>query len=328
MAWREAVDALNLDPEHLDALGEECRQLSLARGATALGVSDLLTETAGSPLEPTYRTYQALFDRYGLTDVTLLRQLPVAYLVAGYTRVSAHAQAVNRRGTNITTRFRFFPPGRTGSGGKLRMYGVRTETEGQLFRLDPGLIVQWLVDSGIVSDPQVADAAAAQRWLFQVIDPVIDIFNAPENRISRAVLGLTHSFAHRAMKSLGARCGLNVDSLTEYLFPSNGAFLIYANTRSEFILGGSARLQILSGHRLASGERPFHPGYAAARRSTPTGSSGARRRRLPAPAASRSARPVATTRWGRSRRGQTVAAPAGRAHTDGLRLGEHTPRPR
>ena len=69
-------------------------------------------------------------------------------------------------------------------------------------------------------------------------EPVTDVFTAPENRISRAVLGLTHSIAHRAMKSLAARCGLNVDSLAEYLFPSNGAFLIYANTRSEFILGG------------------------------------------------------------------------------------------
>lgn len=78
----------------------------------------------------------------------------------------------------------------------------------------------------------------SQRWLFQVTEPVTDVFTAPENRISRAVLGLTHSIAHRAMKSLAARCGLNVDSLAEYLFPSNGAFLIYANTRSEFILGG------------------------------------------------------------------------------------------
>jgi len=52
------------------------------------------------------------------------------------------------------------------------------------------------------------------------------------------VLGLVHSMAHRFMKALATRCGLNADSLAEYLFPSAAAFLIYANTRSEFVLGG------------------------------------------------------------------------------------------
>ncbi|QUQ64576.1 hypothetical protein [Kutzneria sp. CA-103260] len=232
-AWRDEVDALGLDEEHLDALGEECRQLSLARAATGLTVDDLTA--AGGPLATSYAAYRQLFDRYGLSDVTLLRQLPVAYVAAGYTRLSSRASAVNRSGASITPRFRFFPTGRT---GKFRMYGVRTETEGLLFQIDPLKIVEWLVRSSVVDDPAVTDAADAQRWLFRVTEPVVDVFNPPANRISEAVLGLTHSFAHRAMKALAARCGLNVDSLAEFLFPSNGAFLIYANTRSEFILGG------------------------------------------------------------------------------------------
>jgi hypothetical protein len=67
---------------------------------------------------------------------------------------------------------------------------------------------------------------------------VTDIFGPPDNRVTRAVLGLVHSVSHRVMKSLAARCGLNVDSLAEFLFPVNMAFLVYANTRSEFTLGG------------------------------------------------------------------------------------------
>jgi hypothetical protein len=233
-AWAEQVDALGLDPETVDALGEECRQLSLALGASALTVDDLRSSSAGSPLLPTYETYPTLFGRYGLRDVVLLRQLPIAYVVAGYTRVSAKAVARGRQGT-VTARFCFFPAGRD---SRFPMYGVRTETEGLLFRLDQLEVVRWLVDSGVVADPNVVNADEAQRWLFTVTDPVTDIFNIPENRITGAVLGLTHSMAHRAMKALAARCGLNVDSLAEYLFPSNCAFLIYANTRSEFILGG------------------------------------------------------------------------------------------
>jgi hypothetical protein len=165
----------------------------------------------------------------------LLRELPIAYIVAGYTRISGKAVSTTRYGTRTTPQFRFFPAGRD---NKFPMYGVRTETEGLMFQLDPLAVVQWLADSGLITHPDVHTPEDARRWLFAATDPVIDIFNAPENPVTHAVLGLIHSMAHRTMKSLAARCGLNVDSLAEYLFPANCAFLIYANTRSDFTLGG------------------------------------------------------------------------------------------
>ncbi|MEV8374976.1 hypothetical protein AB0P21_19720 [Kribbella sp. NPDC056861] len=235
-AWREEVDALELDGERLAALGEECRQLSLALDAGRLTAGELLTGAAGdSELVARYRGYQELFDRHGISDITLLRELPVAFVVAGYTRGSDRAVSSTPRGDAIATTFKFFEQGRS---SRFPMYGIRTETEGLLVRLDPLRVVEWLVASGIVADPGPSSAAAARRWLFRAIDPVTSIFDPPDNQISKAVLALTHSVSHRFMKALAARCGLNVDSLAEYLFPSNTAFLIYANTRSEFILGG------------------------------------------------------------------------------------------
>jgi hypothetical protein len=118
------------------------------------------------------------------------------------------------------------------------MYGTRGETEGLLVRIDPLEAIRWLADSGIVPAPDAATADEARRWLLGVCEPVIDVFNPPDHRITAAVLGLVHSMAHRFMKALAARCGLNAESLAEYLFPSAAAFLIYANTRSEFVLGG------------------------------------------------------------------------------------------
>jgi hypothetical protein len=234
-AWREDVEALGLDAEKLDALGEECRQLSLARDASELTVADLSDAARGTSLAPFYDDYPDMFARNGLTEVTLLQQLPIAYVVAGYTRNASKAVPVKANGQVPATRFRYFAGTKS---GKMSMYGVRTETEGLLFRLDPVKVVRWLVGSGLVDDPGVDDPIKAQRWLFQVTDPVVDIFNTPDNQISRAILGLTHSFAHRAMKALAARCGLNVNSLAEFLFPSNVSFLLYANTRSQFVLGG------------------------------------------------------------------------------------------
>lgn len=234
-AWRDAVDSLGLDDARLEVLGEECRQLSLVLDAGKLTVEDLIDTHLGKPLEPQYRAYRDEFEPYGFSDITLLRELPVAYIVAGYTRGADRAVTISPRGDRVPTNFRFFPAQKS---GKFPMYGIRTETEGLLVQLDPLRVVDWLVASAAVDDPGVATSEEARRWLFTVTDPVTDPFNAPDNKVSEAVLALTHSVSHRLMKSLAARCGLSVDSLAEFLFPSNTSFLIYANTRSEFILGG------------------------------------------------------------------------------------------
>lgn len=234
-AWTEAVDNLGRDEDDLDPLGEECLQLTLARSAKTLDVAELRRQhDPDSPLLPIYDKYPELFRRYGLKNVKLIRELPIAFLVAGYTRLSARA-CTRTSYRVIEPRFRFFDASRD---GKFPMYGVRTQTEGLLFQLDHMKVIRWLVDSQMIADPGVTDEDQAQHWLFRVLKPVTDIFSAPSDEITKAVLGLVHSMAHRAMKALAVRCGLNVDSLAEYLFPANCAFLIYANTRSEFTLGG------------------------------------------------------------------------------------------
>ena len=233
-SWRAKVDALGLSPEQLDVVGDEALALALAADASPLAVDDLIANPPAAGLVPMYEEYRTLFGRYHLSDVTLLRELPVAHIVAGYTRVSPHAVQRTRTGDR-TTWFKFFPDPKS---GRYPMYGKLGQTEGLLVRIDPLSVIRWLVDSRVVPDPAITTADEAHQWLLGVCEPVVDAFNPPDQRITAAVLGLVHSMAHRFMKSLAARCGLNVDSLAEYLFPLAPAFLIYANTRSEFVLGG------------------------------------------------------------------------------------------
>ncbi|MBF9131394.1 hypothetical protein I0C86_20860 [Plantactinospora sp. S1510] len=232
--WRAQVEGLGLSAENQEIVGDEALALTLAGAASPLTIGDLEANPPASSLLPTYQRYRQLLDRYHLADVTLLRELPIAYVVAGYTRLSAQALQRTRSGDR-TTWFKFFDADKS---GKHPMYGKRGDTEGLLVRIDPLQIVRWLADSGLVPDPGITDVGGARRWLLGVCEPVVDAFNAPDHRITAAVLGLVHSMAHRFMKALAVRCGLHVESLAEYLFPSAGAFLIYANTRSEFTLGG------------------------------------------------------------------------------------------
>lgn len=235
--WTDRVDALGLDADDVEALGEECRNLTLAYECQPVTPASLVDAYAGTGLEVTYQQYPSQFAAYGFEDVTLLRDLPVAHIVAGYTRGSKDAVAVSRAGQSNPTTFRFLET--DPHTNVWRMYGVKLETEGLLFRLDPLAVVAWLVASNVVPDPQCADRDAARAWLFANVRVPKSVFSLnDESKVTAAVVTLTHSVAHRVLKVMGSRCGLNADSLAEFLFPCNAAFLLYANSMSDLTLGG------------------------------------------------------------------------------------------
>jgi hypothetical protein len=223
--WSGSVAALALDDETLADIGEECVELSLSLEASPLTFADLVTDAPSRDLAELYRRdYTEMLGRLGLADAILLREFPLAYVVVGYTR--------EQRDPAKGVAFNFFPP----TGGIFPMYGQRVVTEGILFRLDPTRVVDWLIDSGVVGPrPNGIEPTA---WLYTLLQPIETVFEAPTDRITAAVLGLVHSVSHRVIAALGDRAGLRRESLSEHLMPYNLSFIIYEDTRSDFVLGG------------------------------------------------------------------------------------------
>jgi hypothetical protein len=223
--WAGAVAVLGLDEDSLADIGEECVELSLSLAAFPLTFADLLATSPSEDVAELYRRdYPEMLSQLGLTEVTMLREFPLAYVVVGYTR--------EQRDPGPGVAFNFFPP----TSGMFPMYGQRVVTEGLLFRLDPRRVVDWLVDSGIVSSPPSGIDPTA--WLYQLLRPIDSVFDAPSDRITAAVLGVVHSMSHRVIGALGDRAGLRRESLSEHLLPYNLSFIVYADTRSDFVLGG------------------------------------------------------------------------------------------
>lgn len=222
--WNTPVRSLGLDAEHVTELGYQCVELTLARESSPVTVDELVSSAPSARHRAHYDVdYRDVLKQYGFAEATLLREFPMVRVVAGYTRGS--------RVPEPGVVFNFFGS----SGGDAPMYGQRTETEALLFRLDPQRVVRWLVDSGVVDDPGDVDP---QAWIFSNTGLVPDIFNAPDDPVTTAVLGLVHSVSHRTLKAVGERSGLKPESLREYLFPHNLGFLIYADSGGEFVLGG------------------------------------------------------------------------------------------
>jgi len=223
--WQDSVESLGLDPEIKSELGYECLALTLAHEAAPVTMTDLVNQAASPALRTNYEIeYPALLTNLGFSEITLLREFPIAHLVPGFTRQS--------RLPEDGVQFRFF----SGSeAGTIPIYGKRMETEGLLFRLNPAKVVRWLVESGAVEDP---GAVNPQAWLLRVLQPIESVFDPPDDRLTSAVLGLLHSVSHRVLRAVGVRSGLSTESLSEFLIPRALTFIIHAGSHSEFVLGG------------------------------------------------------------------------------------------
>lgn len=220
--WDKVVNDLGLSKEEVDVLGRDCAELVLAREASPFTIDDLIKQDVSGASRPLYEEHAKALGRYNIAEAILLREFPLAYVVAGYTRQENEPKP----GVN----FSFF----NGENGKHAMYGQRVESEAILFRLDPEKVLRWLVDSGAIDDP---GAVNPQAWIFSRTASV-GKFDAPRDPVNAAVLGLVHSVSHRVLTAIASRSGLAPESLSEYLFHRNLTFLIYADTRGSGVLGG------------------------------------------------------------------------------------------
>jgi hypothetical protein len=157
-----------------------------------------------------------------LDGVELIANFPVATLAFGYTRgdlAPGGARLVPFR-----------------ERGHIRAYGSLSRTEALLFRLDPLHVYQHLVHAGH-APPAATDRRAARLALLERIDIP---FATQENyqELGGDLLSLVHSYAHPTIRRLATFAGIERDGLAEYLLPHHLAFVVYAASRGDFVLGG------------------------------------------------------------------------------------------
>ena len=201
---------------------EEALSLASAVRGGRTRITDMVDGTT-PPLRTLYEgAYGDAVREARLESVDLLANFPVATLSFGYTRGDLTP------GASRLVPFR--------ERGHLRAYGLLSKTEALLFRLDPMAVYEHLRLAGH-DLPPVADDRAARLALLQRIDipyPTQEQYQP----LGGDLLELLHSYAHRAIRRLAAFAGIERDGLAEYLVPHHLAFIIYAASRGDFVLGG------------------------------------------------------------------------------------------
>jgi len=224
----------DLPPQVRERAQDEALQPASAASGGRVRIRDLVDGTS-PPLQTLYQgAYQQAVTDSGLQDVELLTSFPVATLAFGYSRDGTEPGASRLVAYSSRT--------------AVRLYGALMKTEGLMFRLDPMRVAEHLRRQGYNLASSDLNANTRLEILRQ-----LDVPAPGEERtrsLSTDLLTLVHSYAHRTIRQLAKHSGIERSGIGEYLLPHHLAFIVYADSRSEFALGGLQAVFEQSLHRV------------------------------------------------------------------------------
>jgi len=103
-------------------------------------------------------------------------------------------------------------------------------------------VLRWLeAVAGVAGIPDEGDEIEQKSWLLNnfAADSVLPFSEIPSTDIvTKALYTLVHSVCHTLLSSASSLAGLDKNSMSELLFPTIPAFVIYSNSSSDSQLGG------------------------------------------------------------------------------------------
>ena len=173
---------------------------------------------------------QHLMTQLGIADLGLIREFDLCRFTHGYTRVSA-TPTREKRNQFMPVRLRLFEPLRN---RKRPIYVVTQANEALYVRLTPSAVYKWLRAVGVVDLPEWGESASVKLGgkILEVAQPFgryFSLLREGDAATYRYVYTLLHTYAHLLMKNVAELSGLGLDSMGEYIFPLDLAFVVYRN---------------------------------------------------------------------------------------------------
>ncbi len=127
--------------------------------------------------------------------------------------------------------------------GVKNIYATKLNTEGVLFEFDRVKILEWLDKNNYVNHddlPDFYDEDAVKLWFvnnikLELIKPFSKI--DPAEAATFYVYNLIHTLSHLFIRSAASMCGLDKNSISEYILPSIPGVLVYCQNSQGFNLG-------------------------------------------------------------------------------------------
>lgn len=184
-----------------------------------------------------YDKYDELANAFGIKNIQACGNVPFLFCSYGYTRKSNDPSAHKGKLT-----LKAFP-----IEGKIKknVYAVKLNTEGILIEFDKVKILNWLVKNNFIDKNDLPtdmdDETKLKEWFINNIEvdkiPTFNDINKDQHPKTSYVYNLLHSISHALIKQAGDLCGLDKNSLSEYIFPQVPAIFIYCQNSQGLSLG-------------------------------------------------------------------------------------------
>lgn len=128
---------------------------------------------------------------------------------------------------------------------KKNVYATKLQTEGVLFEIDRVKILKWLFKNDVVKETDLPvdmdDEIAVKAWFINHINlgaiQPFSLLSVEEDAITYYVYRLIHTISHTLIIAAAEVCGLDKNSLSEYIFPNVPAIFIYCQNSQGFNMG-------------------------------------------------------------------------------------------
>ncbi len=211
---------LTLHPELRADAERQAKQIALATFESRITIADLLGRSTSEELRDQYQSkYPRALERAGIERIELIDRFPVLTAQFGYTRGKPNPGDSRLRTYRKRT-------------GEYVVYGDLAQTEALLIKLDPKMVLRWLVRQGFEL-PESSGSREAAKEILGAMGPM----DQP-NLLTERVIELVHSISHAFIKRAAVYAGIERSALSEVVLPTTFSFFVYAAARGDFVLGG------------------------------------------------------------------------------------------
>ena len=170
-------------------------------------------------------------NQLGMAEMGLIREFDLCRFTYGYTRMRAEP-SYEKRNMQMPVRLCLFP---SLSNGRKPIYAVAQANEALYVSLNPVQVYRWLQaigpDDAFAWEP--ADKESLGAHLLERALPFGRFLSKLQKDGPASaylyVYTLLHTYAHVLMKGVAEHSGLDLSSLSEYIFPADLAFVVYRN---------------------------------------------------------------------------------------------------
>lgn len=234
------INGLIACSDRIDVFAEAALEFNTIKDSEDIvSLSEAVERSRELNTHPNPDEYYALAERYGFSNVQASDKIPFIQCSYGYTREYMDNASAPKGNPVVLVGF----PDETPE--KKTVYATRLKTEGVLFEIDKVKILKWLVKNGVIEENELPvdldDETEVKAWFVNNIDAALiepfSLLNVEEDPVTYYVYRLVHTISHTLIISAAEICGLDKNSLSEYIFPSIPATFIYCQNTQGFNMG-------------------------------------------------------------------------------------------